>query len=335
MTDTTMTDVDGRTAAGKAMGLPGVVRRRIVVGTDGSAGAGRALDWAAARAARTDSVLEIHTAYGSQYVFVGRGEVEEATTRLGQQAVARVRELAPSVVAKAFTHEAPPVESLVEASRDADLLVVGSRGLGGFTGLVLGSVGHKCALHAHCPVVVVRAPGGSAEILSGQTGWEPGGGRLVVGVDGLAPSLRALEWAFGEAEVTGARIVAISCWEWPNSFAWGMPVAAGFSMADDAATINEQALEPLRAAHPLVHAEPKVVHGHPAAALVKESAGARMVVVGSRGHGELVGSLLGSVSEHCVSHAQCPVLVMRGWEEVAGDREGTFDPGADGGHSTG
>ncbi|HVX22153.1 MAG TPA: universal stress protein [Acidimicrobiales bacterium] len=306
-----MTDSTMATPVPEGPAVPGTSRHRIVVGTDGSDGAAQAVEWAALRAARTGSVLEVHTAYGSGYVFVSPTEVQEAMARLGQQAVAHVREIAPSVVATAVGHEGPPVESLVEASSDADLLVVGSRGLGGFTGLVLGSVGHKCALHARCPVVVVREPDGRAAALPGPVGSSGAGGRLVVGVDGSPSSDAALEWAFGEAELTGDRVVAVTCWEWPNSFAWGMPVPAGFSMADDAATIVEQALDPVRKAHPSVAVESKVVHGHPAPTLVSESEEARMVLVGNRGHGEFVGSLLGSVSEHCVSHAHCPVLVMR------------------------
>ena len=75
---------------------------------------------------------------------------------LTEQAAARAEKVAPGVKTKAVTHEGAPAKVLVEASKGADLLVVGSRGLGGFGGLVLGSVGRSCALHAHCPIAIVR-----------------------------------------------------------------------------------------------------------------------------------------------------------------------------------
>lgn len=275
--------------------------RRIVVGVDGSDGADRALDWAAVQAGHTDSVLEIIAAYGADYAFITTDEVRQTMARVTQAAADHLREVAPGVVTKQVPSDGSPVAALVEVSRDADLLVVGSRGLGGFEGLVLGSVGHKCALHAHCPVVVVR-PSGTAG---------PSFGRLVVGVDGSASSTRALEWSFAEAERFGATVVAVTCWTWPNSFAWGMPVPAQFSMADDAETVLDEALEPLRALHPGVRVERSVVQGHPSPSLVAMSKKAGLLVVGSRGHGEFVSALLGSVSEYCVSHAHCPVLIIR------------------------
>jgi nucleotide-binding universal stress UspA family protein len=285
----------------------GELAHRIVVGFDGSEGALLALDWAAAEAGRTDSVLEVHAAYLAGYSFVTSAEVREEMGRLAAEGVDHVREVAPNVVTKAVGSDASPVAALVEASKGADLLVVGSRGLGGFRGLVLGSVGHKCAMHAHCPVVVVRPTGKSEDGLP-ET-WQPPD-RIVVGVDGSPSSTDALRWAFSEAERAGGIVVAVTCWIWPARFTWAVPTPV--TMAEDAEAIVRDAVEPLKTAHPGVLVETKVIANHPAPALVAESERARMVVVGSRGHGEFVGSLLGSVSEYCVSHAYCPVLVMRG-----------------------
>lgn len=279
--------------------------RHIVAGFDGSEGALRALDWAAAEADRTGSVLEVHAAYGGNYSFVTPAEVRGEMARLAEQGVDHVREVAPNVVTKAVGSDTSPVAALVGASKAADLLVVGSRGLGGFRGLVLGSVGHKCALHAHCPVVVVRPSGDHDDGRSPQSS-----DRIVVGLDGTSSSSEALRWAFSEAERAGGVVVAVTCWVAPNSFGWAVP--APVSMVEDAEAILRDAVEPMRALHPDVPVETRVVGGHPAPTLVEESERARMVVVGSRGHGEFVGSLLGSVSEYCVSHAHCPVLVVRG-----------------------
>lgn len=285
----------------------GELVRRIVVGFDGSEGALLALDWAAAEAGRTDSVLEVHAAYPAGYSFVTSAEVREEMGRLAGHGVDHVHEVAPNVVTKAVGSDASPVATLVEASKGADLLVIGSRGLGGFRGLLLGSVSHKCAMHAHCPVVVVRPREKSEDEL--QQAWQPSD-RIVVGVDGSPSSTDALRWAFSEAERTGGTVVAVTCWIWPARFNWAVPTPV--TMAEDAEAIVRDAVEPLKTAHPDVLVETKVIPNHPSPALVAESERARMVVVGSRGHGEFVGSLLGSVSEYCVSQAHCPVVVMRG-----------------------
>ena len=136
---------------------------RVIVGIDGSDGGTRALEWAAAEADRSGAVLEVHTAYGPGYVFITPSEVHWSMQRLVDDAVAHVAITAPGVVVKGVIHEGAPAKALIEASRGADLLVVGSRGLGGFSGLLLGSISQECSLHAHCPVVIVR-PYDEAEI---------------------------------------------------------------------------------------------------------------------------------------------------------------------------
>jgi nucleotide-binding universal stress UspA family protein len=128
---------------------------RVVVGVDGSEVGDRALDWAAAQAGRTDAVLEIHTAWDRDYAFVTRDEVHETMGRLLERSAKRATEVAPGVATTVMAHEGPPAPALITASEGADLLVVGTRGLGGFKGLVLGSVSLQCAHHARCPVTVV------------------------------------------------------------------------------------------------------------------------------------------------------------------------------------
>jgi len=100
-------------------------------------------------------------------------------------------------------------------------------------------------------------------------------------------------------------------WEWPTSYGWGLALPSDYDPAVDATTLLDQVLAPVRAAHPGIEIEGEVVEGHPAPVLVNESADADLLVVGSRGHGEFVGMLIGSVSEHCVSNAHCPVVVVR------------------------
>jgi nucleotide-binding universal stress UspA family protein len=130
--------------------------KRVVVGVDGSAGSTHALEWAAAEADRSGALLEVHTVYSPGYVFVTSEEVQAIMQEVIDDAAARVAALAPGVEVKGVTHEGATAKILIEASRGADLLIVGSRGLGGFSGLLLGSVSQQCSHHAHCPVLIVR-----------------------------------------------------------------------------------------------------------------------------------------------------------------------------------
>jgi len=131
-------------------------RHRIVVGVDGSENSTRALEWAAVQAERTGAVLEIQNSYGPGYTFISPSEVKLAMDRVVGEAAARAAEVAPGVAVRTTTHEGSPAHALIKLSKGADLLVVGSRGLGGFGGLLLGSVSQQCCQHAECPVVIVR-----------------------------------------------------------------------------------------------------------------------------------------------------------------------------------
>lgn len=138
--------------------------RTILVGVDGSPGSLRAVEWAATEAQRCGGALEIHTAYSPGYVFVTSDDVRRAMQRIVDEAASVASEIAPEVTVRKVAEEATPARSLIAASRNADLLVVGSRGRGGFAGLLLGSVSQQCSLHAHCTTVIVRAPGDHEEV---------------------------------------------------------------------------------------------------------------------------------------------------------------------------
>ena len=138
--------------------------RQVVVGIDGSPASHKALEWAASEAARSGAVLEGHTSFEPGYVFISRDEVEMTMKKIVDQAAAVVANIAPGVTFQGVTHDGFAAKDLIDASKEADLLVVGSRGLGGFRGLLLGSVSQQCALHAHCPVVVVRSLEGQEQL---------------------------------------------------------------------------------------------------------------------------------------------------------------------------
>jgi nucleotide-binding universal stress UspA family protein len=135
--------------------------RRIVVGVDGSPHSGRALDWAIAEARRTGNTLQLVGAWlfpmALGYAFTTTvHEVSDAARDTVDRAVAHVADVAPELTVTGETTEQPPGPALVAASKGAELLVVGSRGLGGFEGLLLGSVSQYCSRHATCSVVVIR-----------------------------------------------------------------------------------------------------------------------------------------------------------------------------------
>jgi nucleotide-binding universal stress UspA family protein len=92
---------------------------------------------------------------------------------------------------------------------------------------------------------------------------------------------------------------------------WGPPLPADYTPENDARRVLDEAVAKVRSTHPGVRVRSTIIRGHPAPALIEASRGADLLVLGSRGHGEFVGMLLGSVSEHCVAHAHCPVLVIR------------------------
>lgn len=135
---------------------------------------------------------------------------------------------------------------------------------------------------------------------------------IVVGVDGSPSSRAALRWALGQARRTGARVQAVTSWEYPAYY--GMTGA--YPYEDFAATagkiLSGVVQEELGTDEPDVAVLETVVAGHPAQALIDMSAQAALLVVGSRGHGAFTGTLLGSVSQRCAQHAHCPVVVVRG-----------------------
>jgi nucleotide-binding universal stress UspA family protein len=137
--------------------------------------------------------------------------------------------------------------------------------------------------------------------------------RIVVGIDGSEESTAALRWAARQADLTSAPLLAVISWQIPalayGSFASVYPDPSTFDRA--AQEVLAKAVGPLTAEHPGLEVTTQVVQGPPALVLLHAAEDAALLVVGSRGHGAFTGMLLGSVSEHCVSHARCPVVVVR------------------------
>ncbi|MFI6845189.1 universal stress protein [Kitasatospora sp. NBC_00085] len=134
---------------------------------------------------------------------------------------------------------------------------------------------------------------------------------IIVGVDGSPSSRAALRWALRQARLEGASIEAISAWDYPPLSGWGLTIpgpeieeAARLALADTVKVEQDAARLP-------VEVRQRTEYGHPADVLLQASHGAHLLVVGSRGLGGFTGTLLGSVSRHCVEHASCPVVVVR------------------------
>ncbi|MFE5294824.1 universal stress protein [Streptomyces sp. NPDC056632] len=139
------------------------------------------------------------------------------------------------------------------------------------------------------------------------------GGRIVVGVDGSASSLKALKWAARQASLTGDSLQAVISWEYPASWATLMPgVPPEFDPEELAQQILDESLAKALPAGTAATIIRTVVSGNPSQALIDQAMGASLLVVGDRGHSGFKAAFLGSVSANVTQHAPCPVVVVRG-----------------------
>jgi nucleotide-binding universal stress UspA family protein len=134
---------------------------------------------------------------------------------------------------------------------------------------------------------------------------------VVVGVDGSPASIDALRWAADYARLAGAPLLAVSAWHWPVAMVVSVPVPEGFDPIAEGQKTLDAILADELGKDPGFPVTTQVTEGAAAQALIAASHGARLLVVGSRGHGGFAGLLLGSVSEQCTHYAACPVVVVR------------------------
>jgi nucleotide-binding universal stress UspA family protein len=282
---------------------------RIVVGVDGSAPSIAATRWAAQEARQTGATLVLTHAFDWDYYgarFDGgtilREWAENRANTILADAAAAAAAVAPAVTVSLKAVIGSPMPVLLEAAADASMLVVGNRGRGGFGSLLLGSVGQRLATHAPLPVVVVR----------GRT--DAGAGAVVVGVDGSPSSLDALEAGFREAASRSAQLIAVRAYV-PPTPPWGVNVEpVVYDVAESDAELHaelDELLAPWSEKFPDVVTEKLVAHGGAAGVLVGLSHTAQLLVVGTRGHGGVAGTVTGSVGLQLLHHADCPVLVVR------------------------
>lgn len=277
--------------------------RPVVVGVDGSPSSEEALRWAADAAAQRSLPLVIVSAARPKPAVVSEAGLGAA--RLLDRAETEARRGRPDLVTSTRFVGETSSNALIEASETASLVVVGSRGHGGFHDLMLGSTSLHTAMHAQCPVAVIR-PTQLATAASEQSA-----GRILVGVDGSPRSQPALHFAFDHAERTGLGVTALHAWQGAITTD---PIAITYGPGTDEQQRQAEqeladAVAPWLRRYPQVDVRRVTVEMSPADALVRQSMGANLVVVGSRGLGGFAALVLGSAGHALIHHSGCPVVI--------------------------
>jgi nucleotide-binding universal stress UspA family protein len=295
----------------------------VVVGVDGSGESWRAIHAAAweARVRQAPLVLahgypaDPYTWYGWAPMYVGPAyDPREAATAMVEETANEVRTAHPDLDVSIDVQIGTGAHALIQASADASMVVVGSRGRGGFAGLSIGSTAAQTAAHAGGAVLVVRPIDG--EPVS-DTDTQPPAvfpRPVLVGVDGSSTSESAIAFAFEEAALRRVPLLAVYVWWLLPTHTLGpdLPRPDGFDAArEEAHRMLAELMSGWAAKYPDVSLQLRPVQGmNPSHELVEASRDAGLVVVGSRGRGGFAGLLLGSVSRDLVGHAHCPVAVV-------------------------
>jgi nucleotide-binding universal stress UspA family protein len=281
----------------------------IIAGTDGSNDSLRAVEWAAREAALHGAPLRIVSVpeQGSWLALdlVGPETVSRSAHEAARRALAAAAErataVAPDLRIDASLLSGSPGQALADATNDGAMLVVGSRGAGGFAALALGSVSRYAATHAPVPVVVAREESTTVQR------------EVVVGIRDPEESAAALEFAFREASARKARLLAAHAWFW--SFpAIGLPEVPGVQlqhmidpheMSVNASARLDAALTGWQQKYPGVQTGWEVVHAHPGRVLAGASARADLVVIGRHHEDRDVDSVTYAVLTHAHGPVAC------------------------------
>lgn len=303
---------------------PGPRPLGVLLGFDASDHSVRALYYAARAAQRLGSPLTVVTAYTvpamayADATLVPSVPAEVARLAAAEQLLEVAREHLRDYPGELDlrTEHGDAAGVLVRLSEKAQLVVVGARGLGGFLGRLLGSVSSALPAHAHCPTVVVPEqyeidPGEGAERFAPQQLDAP----VVAGVDLYQLNRPAMEHAAQEARRLRAPLQLLAVMPRPD--AWGTAYMAWLPDANilekhqhELAKELEVVIESLREAHPDLAISGQAMVADPAPSLLSATETAQLTVLGTRGHGRVVSTLLGSVSRAVLSKAQGPVMVV-------------------------
>jgi len=284
--------------------------RPVVVGVDGSDESMRAVEWAALEAKRHGTALRIVSAPAmpprmhalDMTPQAVASELRAMSARALGEAVARAEEVTTGLRIDTDLLAGAPAIAVTDSGAGALMLVVGARGAGGFAAMLLGSVSRYSAMHARCPVAVVRE--GTSAVIS----------EVAVGIRDTHDTAAPLAFAFEEAALRGATLVAIhslpsvpaSPW---TSKATGRAAAGAESASAQASRDLADALGAWQDKYPDVPVRLDVVRGHPAKTLASYSARADLVVIGRRG-GPVTGPAIGAIQHAVLHHAHGPVAVV-------------------------
>jgi nucleotide-binding universal stress UspA family protein len=269
----------------------------IVVGTDGSAQAVRAVEWAAREAVLRGAPLRIVSAAEMlprmsalprdvSFETVATHFIADRDRALVDAASAAAA-VAPELLIDTDPVDGPPAQAITASGSGALLLVVGSQGAGTFAAMTLGSVSRYAAVHALCPVVVVREQSSATDPL------------VAVGVRSPLDCAAALAFAFEEAQLRKAALLAVHAWQFPDSHA-----------ADRDGVELDELLDDWRVKYPDVNASRDVMHGHPGLVLADLSARADLVVLGRHTANNRLVPGPARVIHAVVGRAHGPVVVV-------------------------
>jgi nucleotide-binding universal stress UspA family protein len=285
----------------------------LLVGVDGSASSKVAVAWAARDAAiRGASLTLVHVLAPPVVMTFPETPMPPGYMEWQEEQGKRIIQDAFTIVEQTTGAGGPPqvgsetvvgatVPMLVDLSKEAVMLVVGSRGHGWLHRSLMGSVSSNLVRHAHCPVAVIHDAGPSMP--------HPSGAPVVVGVDGSLTSDATTAVAFEEASFRGVELVAVYAWH--DTHVFDVPGIDISAMQNDGERILAEQLAGWQERYPDVKVRRVVVCDRPADQLIEQSHAAQLVVVGSHGRGGFAGMLLGSVSMAVVQSARIPVIVAR------------------------
>ncbi|MGP3925850.1 universal stress protein [Streptomyces sp. 8N616] len=285
-----------------------MVKRPVAVGVDGSPESLAAAEWAAGEAAlRGLALCIVHASdgqTGGQRFFRGAAaqrDWEEAQLR---RAWRRAGDRHPGLVIAANETADTPAEVLLDAARESELLVLGSSGLGGLAGFLVGSVGLTVISRARRPVVVVR----------GEARLEEDEGRpVVVGLDFRRPCGPLIDFAFETAAVRGSTLRVVHAWSRDSLYASPSALldpAAGAGLESRVRQELEDVLSPLRERFPAVGVDERLASGSAGRQIVEAGADASLLIVGRRNRTAAAGAPIGPVTQAVLHHAARPVAVV-------------------------
>lgn len=287
----------------------------VVVAVDGGEPSNNAVRWAANTANKRGIPLRLASSYTMPQFLYAEGMVppQELYDDLQNECLRKIAdareialEVAPDIKIGHTVAEGSPIDMLLDLSKESTMIVMGSRGLGGLSGMVLGSVSAAVVSHASCPVVVVR----DDNAVTDETKYGP----VVVGVDGSEVSVKATQVAFEEADARGAELVAVHTYMDGS----GTPAAGAIVAEDQLKQVDstrakklDDALSSFTSQFPDVKVRKVVTRDRPVRALVEQAKDAQLLITGSHGRGGFKGMLLGSTSRALLQAAPCPMMVVR------------------------